>query len=285
VRLCPDSNITIQNKLIDQSGSYDFDLQTKEGCDSLLRYEVTKLSTPMAPIIVIDCKKEVYQLSIPQDNTWQHQWSTGSNDLFIETNNAEVAIKYTTPDGCIKEYKNTLPIIPKLSDIPKLTDQVVKDNAFISVKVDVDPLQWKIKWLPSSLIDCDTCFTTTINTEIDTTIKVVLTHSTNCSFEQVFRILKENTSIISIPNVFKPDANSTNATWTINLPVGYTISEINVYDRWADKVFTSKNTSNVSWDGTFNGQAVLPGVYVYQMKIIDPKGGVVVRVGDVTVVR
>jgi gliding motility-associated-like protein len=139
--------------------------------------------------------------------------------------------------------------------------------------------------LPSSLIDCDTCFTTTINTETDTTIKVVLTHSTNCSFEQVFRILKENTSIISIPNVFKPDANSTNATWTINLPVGYTISEINVYDRWADKVFTNKNTSNISWDGTFNGRAVLPGVYVYQMKIIDPKGGVVLKVGDVTVVR
>ncbi len=67
------------------------------------------------------------------------------------------------------------------------------------------------------------------------------------------------------------------------------ISEINIYSRWGELVFTKKNfnptNENQLWDGTFNGKVLLPGVYVLQVSYIDEKGILISINKDITLIK
>ncbi|MBK9733503.1 MAG: VCBS repeat-containing protein [Saprospiraceae bacterium] len=286
ITLCPDTSLVINGRLIDKTGSYVFDLFATTGCDSTFTAIVTQLQAPIPPVIDINCKEETYTATIAPQLPWQHQWQDGStNDIYSIKQGGLLSVKTYTSSGCIKRYSYDLPKIPKLTDIPKLGDQLVKDKDIIALSVDLDPAQWSIRWSPKELVNCDSCFNIDVTTLTDTIITVILTHVSGCSFEQSFRIVKENSTKIVIPNIFNPESSSGNDTWTIHLPIGYTISELNIYDRWGNKVAAAKNTIIFNWDGTYKGQLMTPGVYVYQIKLLDANGKVSVLAGDVTLVR
>ena len=46
-------------------------------------------------------------------------------------------------------------------------------------------------------------------------------------------------------------------------------SQIEIFNRWGDEVFTSNNYQG-EWDGTLNGQSLPVGTYFYILKINDP---------------
>lgn len=58
-----------------------------------------------------------------------------------------------------------------------------------------------------------------------------------------------------------------------------------VFDRWGSLVFNkeqySPNDETVGWDGTFQGQALAQGVYVYWLEIELMDGRKVILKGDV----
>jgi gliding motility-associated-like protein len=285
ITLCPDTNIVINGQVIAKAGTYVFDLQSAAGCDSTLTTTVSQLAWPDPPKIEVDCEKEIYTATMNTIDPWLHRWSDGSTSSQYTINQGgKISVRAYTSIGCMRDYEYTLPLIPKLADIPKLNDKITKGTETVAVKVDVDPAQWQIKWQPSPLVDCDTCFIANISTLTDTTISVTLKHSSDCSFTQTFRILKDKVSTIDFPNIFRPTSSTGNATWDIKLPNGYTINEVNIYDRWGEKIAEGKNTNTFSWDGKFNGQLVQSGVYIYQVKLIDPTGNIVIKTGDVTVV-
>jgi gliding motility-associated-like protein len=42
------------------------------------------------------------------------------------------------------------------------------------------------------------------------------------------------------------------------------IGELRIYDRWGKQIFYTTNLAD-SWDGTYNGEKVKPGVYSYKI--------------------
>jgi gliding motility-associated-like protein len=46
---------------------------------------------------------------------------------------------------------------------------------------------------------------------------------------------------------------------------GVTYMHITIFNRWGEMVYESYDM-NQGWDGTYNGQAVPAGVYVYQVE-------------------
>jgi hypothetical protein len=61
-----------------------------------------------------------------------------------------------------------------------------------------------------------------------------------------------------------------------------------VYDRWGAEVFRLEggrlNDPNAGWDGTFRGQGLNPGVYVYYVLLIED-GKERKLFGDVNLIR
>jgi gliding motility-associated-like protein len=90
-------------------------------------------------------------------------------------------------------------------------------------------------------------------------------------------------SFIFIPNVFSPNGDGINDTWTI---LSEFIEEIHlvVYDRWGELVFESRDQHAV-WDGTYEGEFLRPDVFAYWIRAICPDGQIYEQRGNVSLMR
>ena len=86
-----------------------------------------------------------------------------------------------------------------------------------------------------------------------------------------------------IPNAFSPNNDGINETF---FGQGYGIKELamKIFNRWGEELFVA-NDLNTGWDGTYNGQPVEQGVYVYLITTISVEGEYKKHVGHVTLER
>lgn len=73
-----------------------------------------------------------------------------------------------------------------------------------------------------------------------------------------------------VPSSFTPNEDRVNDTF-FGQGEGYVTYEMHVYDRWGEHIFQS-NDDQFHWDGTFKGQQVQQGTYVYYFYLIDWRG-------------
>lgn len=92
------------------------------------------------------------------------------------------------------------------------------------------------------------------------------------------------------PNVFSPNGDGINDFFLIKSNEEVMIKNLNIFDRWGNMVYEitdqmmSENGSD-GWDGTFKGDKLNPGVFVYHITVLDAAGKEYVYYGDVTLVR
>ena len=60
--------------------------------------------------------------------------------------------------------------------------------------------------------------------------------------------------------------------------------DFKIYDRWGELVFATTNLAK-GWDGTFRGQKVNPGVFVYHLNVICYNKEIFNKKGNITVIR
>lgn len=84
---------------------------------------------------------------------------------------------------------------------------------------------------------------------------------------------------IFVPNVFSPNDDGHNDLFKPRGTEPYDY-EMRIYDRWGNCVFESKEIDN-GWDGTFKGQKMNSGVFVYYIL----SAGEVLSKGNVTLLR
>ena len=100
--------------------------------------------------------------------------------------------------------------------------------------------------------------------------------STVCGSDTVsdstkFTLKRKEGRFKDIPNVFSPDGDGTNDVYTLNLESGvqdpcYDVMDINIYNRWGQKVYNS-NDVNFEWDGKLkNGKSCDEGSYLVIIK-------------------
>ena len=67
-----------------------------------------------------------------------------------------------------------------------------------------------------------------------------------------------------IPSAFSPNNDDTNDEFSLFIPLPSIIesSELTVYNRWGEKIFTSTNFTE-GWDGKYKGFDCEMGTYVY----------------------
>lgn len=85
-----------------------------------------------------------------------------------------------------------------------------------------------------------------------------------------YRVKVEPIFTFYIPNSFTPDANDINDEF-FGQGEGYVSYEMWIYDRWGEEIFYSES-DDYHWDGTYRGQQVQQGTYIYRFYIIDWEG-------------
>jgi gliding motility-associated-like protein len=88
---------------------------------------------------------------------------------------------------------------------------------------------------------------------------------------------------IYIPNIFSPNGDGNNDVFIV-YGTGLTKFEMNVFDRWGEKLFVSKDQL-VGWDGTFKGELCKNDAYTYQIKYQALDGKTYTRTGHVTLMK
>jgi gliding motility-associated-like protein len=73
-----------------------------------------------------------------------------------------------------------------------------------------------------------------------------------------------------IPNSFTPDDNGINDLF-FGSGKAYTSYEMWIFDRWGEQLFYSVD-DEFHWDGTFKGEKVQQGTYVYRFYLLDWEG-------------
>jgi gliding motility-associated-like protein len=93
-------------------------------------------------------------------------------------------------------------------------------------------------------------------------------------------IVVENEVIFYIPNTFTPDGDAFNNVFLPVFTEGFDPYNYNllIFNRWGEVLFESNN-AKVGWDGTYSGELVMSGTYIYQIsyKEIDKDKRQVIR--------
>ncbi|MEM9920944.1 MAG: gliding motility-associated C-terminal domain-containing protein [Bacteroidota bacterium] len=96
---------------------------------------------------------------------------------------------------------------------------------------------------------------------------------------------------VFVPNVFTPNGDGVNEQFQIFTNLKYDVDVLNyaIFDRWGELLYESGGftilTGTEWWDGTFKGEPMMVGVYVYVIEVEHYNGKREAFKGDVTLVR
>ncbi|MBL4669573.1 MAG: gliding motility-associated C-terminal domain-containing protein, partial [Flavobacteriales bacterium] len=168
-----------------------------------------------------------------------------------------------------------------------------KDSLYAgeSTQLHVAPnIGFTYQWIPPFNLNNATIPnpTTTPTPPSVTTYTVLLTeNSSGCEFLKKITIYAFEVNCgepdVFLPNAFTPNGDNENDMLFVR---GKIVEKmiLKIYDRWGELVFETDKQSN-GWDGTYKGNLVDPGVFVYYLEVTCVDGQEYFKKGNITVIR
>ncbi|HEX2975346.1 MAG TPA: gliding motility-associated C-terminal domain-containing protein [Bacteroidales bacterium] len=112
---------------------------------------------------------------------------------------------------------------------------------------------------------------------------VIIIDVNNCSIqEEVIVAYNTDGACLQIQEIITPNNDGFYDTWKIRNIEMYPDAEVQVFNRWGEKVFNSRNLNANPWDGTFNGKLLPTDSYHF---ILYLKNGVKPITGTISIIR
>ena len=149
----------------------------------------------------------------------------------------------------------------------------------------------RLNWIApyEGTLSCTACDATTATPEFSILYELVGTDSLGCSDSDQVRIYVNKPRIVEVPTGFTPNGDNTNDRLIVHGQEGTFVQAFRVYDRWGELMHESTefsvNDAANGWDGTFRGEPVTPGVYVWQVIVEFPDGREEALQGQTTLIR
>ena len=87
------------------------------------------------------------------------------------------------------------------------------------------------------------------------------------------------------PNAFSPNGDGVNDTFQpILTDIDFNTYELNVFNRWGDIIFKTDDYMN-SWDGTYNGEPMIGGVYTFKINYKTRRGIDQNEIGQIILIK
>ena len=123
-------------------------------------------------------------------------------------------------------------------------------------------------WSPSVNVECAACATTTTRSGNNTTFTINVTDDYGCTAFDTVSVSVNSITDLFIPNAFTPNNDGNNDVLEIYGDINAIhYIEFNIFNRWGEKVF-STNDPTFKWDGSYKGQMVDQGAYIYTMNLV-----------------
>jgi gliding motility-associated-like protein len=208
-----------------------------------------------------------------------------TGNVFMYLNNDQVQFELNLSNNSANI--SYLPIFIQVN--PKVSNVYRGDPVQLTLTNTGEPYT-SLKWIPDSILNCKDCPTPIATTNSSMLIRAYATTAYNCIDSAEAKINTFYKSHIAIPNVFTPDGDGLNDYFYI---IGgtdvVTVKLLQVFNRWGERVFESKNTKandySTGWNGNFKGNKSPMGTYVYYTLVTTQSGKVESYKGTITLIR
>lgn len=170
-------------------------------------------------------------------------------------------------------------------------DRVAVVGELISLSASATPSTATLTWTATDPLSCNTCALAELGPlTVSQTVTVSGLTAAGCTASDQLEVILQSRPRVYIPNSFSPDNNGINDIFSLfgNDQVRV-VRHLAVYDRWGNALFSRSdlpvNDPSAGWDGSFRGQVMDPGVYVFAAEVEFLDGWVQLYKGDVTLVR
>ncbi len=139
-------------------------------------------------------------------------------------------------------------------------------------------------WTPSSSLSCSVCPDPIASPTITTNYIVTGYNSKRCKYNDTLTVcIKDDCGEMYVPNAFSPNADGVNDVLYVR---GRCLANFTfqIFNRWGEKVFET-GSQLLGWDGTFNGEPMNTGVFVYRLQGTTINNDPFSMKGNITLIR
>jgi len=216
-----------------------------------------------------------------------YTWDTGATTPTISVNPSTDS-NYTVT-GSSNSCTNTAVANVSVTTVPSLT--VSPDITIIKgsqTNLSVTGGSGTYTWTPVTNLSCSTC-SSTIAAPLVTTQYCVISSINTCNVTDCVLVSVEidcsTNNEYATPSAFSPNGDGLNDQYCLN---GWgecvTSFQIAIYNRWGEKVYESEDVG-FCWDGTYLGNPLNSGVFVFYIKAEIKNSGSITRKGNITIVK
>ncbi len=267
--ICEGQVFTIGTQVFDTTGNYSVNLNTSNGCDSIVNLDLTLYFNKSTFIEKAICRGERI---------------TVGNNTYTQAGNYIDTLQ--TSKGCDSIVHLQLTVNPTPTIEAVVDTNLVKKGTQVQLNVITnDSLQYN--WMPNTVSQVDIKNPTAI---VNVPMWYVVTATfpqTNCKTVDSVLVdilqLPCTNEYIYIPNAFSPNNDGVNDYFRVR-SLNLTEGTLVVFDRWGNKVFESNDFSK-GWDGIYKGQPAQEEVYGYYFVGKCELGESIKIKGNVTLLR
>jgi len=273
--ICDGDSVLINGVYETEAGVYTDGLTTTTGCDSLVTVTLNVL--PTIELLAADesiCLGESIDMYVSGSDlvTWSPDTGLSCSDCIDPIASPTETTTYTVSavgcQGAIVEievtvYVNTIPEVAIISDA-----SVLKGDSTILIAEVSDPSATLV-WSTEEGEICTGCTKITVSPQSTATYTLEAYSDAGCSSLDQFVLRVDDACIYSnleIPNIISPNGDGANDEFLIQYEGVSDVSLLRIYNRWGELIFETNDITGDLWDGTFRGQALSPGVYVYYLE-------------------
>jgi gliding motility-associated-like protein len=234
----------------------------------------------------------------------QWEWSFGDGTGTVSSQNPEhtywdedlgyfdtgvytVSLQVTSANGCVSDtsYENYMVEYPKpvaLFSVDPERTEILFPKFNITDLSTPNVVDWYYTWGDNGTSTIQHPSHVYQDTGSYNIVQYVTTQF-GCMDTAEFTVIVDPDFRFYIPSAFTPDADDINDEF-FGSGIGIKEYKMRIYDRWGELIFES-NEHDYHWDGTYRGEQVQKGVYVYHFQLLDVKGEPHVYRGGVTLFR
>ncbi|MEL6986521.1 MAG: gliding motility-associated C-terminal domain-containing protein, partial [Bacteroidota bacterium] len=150
-------------------------------------------------------------------------------------------------------------------------------------------LPYTVNWEPPTYLSCTDCFVPIATPDDSIAYQIEIVDTNGCTQLLSTFVDVIPTQNVFMPNVFTPNGDNINDRFKAELEnPDIQVVRLNIFDRWGGLMYSERNVpaiNMIGWDGTYNGELMPPGVYVYEMEVLLPDGKERKSAGDITLIR
>ena len=139
------------------------------------------------------------------------------------------------------------------------------------------------------ILSCENCQNPVAKPPYTADFKVVATDANGCTASDYVRLIVTKNSKVAVPTGFSPNGDFENDLLSVYGREGTTAKVFRIFDRWGNLLYAAENfkvnDSTVGWDGTFRGQNMEIGTYVWYLEVEYPDATKEFLKGDVQLLR